>query len=65
MKDKESPGHAANISSDKYSKSDKPFYLEVKLLKYIVNKQCRFSKNNWLIWFKRMKGKKILYMPLI
>ena len=65
MKDREGPRHASNLSSDKSRKSDKPFYLEVKLLKYIVNKQCRFSKNNRQIWFKRMKDKKILYTPLI
>ena len=52
MKDREGPRHAANLSSDKYRKSDKPFYLEVKSLIYIVNKQCRFSKNNRQIWFK-------------
>ena len=37
MKDREGPRHAANLSSDKYRKSDKPFYLEVKLLIYINN----------------------------
>ena len=36
MKDREGPRHAANLSSDKYGKSDKPFYLEVKLLIYIL-----------------------------